>query len=467
MTTSGHHIRRRHGTSAMGAAGVTSRRSHGTLGFDPRPTDPYYGSQIDVEMIDVVDLPGGIIDGGTHIDPGTIPGSAFDPTPPAVPASLTLSSAEVTGSDGTSVVRLRAEITLVAVPDADLFGTYVEVTSNPSPTWDRPQQIFIPVGQLSGQIEGVKGATQYWGRARSVDVVGNYSAFTAVETHTTVADTAPPPTPNPPTVTAGFRGFAASWVGGDAADLSYYEVRWAQAASPPDGDDGAWTYMQTKATTVFVGNLDAGLLYWVEVRGVDISGNQSGWTAGVSVTPNLIGAPDMGFESISAAAGHIADLDADDIETGTLRIRDATGFADGILVYGPASDTIPVIEINAPDDDGIMRFRDASNENRQLIVESAEIRFTSDGGATDEAAFTPDGLNASAIRFGAAGGGHNLIFNSSYELADFVAASTLRVFTDNTTSGGSDPAWHANFRTTSPDNLTEGATSLTAATLAF
>jgi len=443
-----------------------TRSTHGAGGFDPIPTDAYYGAQIDYEMIDLTEMPP--LDGESYIAPGTLPGSAFDPFPPAVPTGLALTSEVVIANDGHSFVRLI--IQLVQPADVDLYGCLVEVTAHndgapsPAPIWDDPEEVFIPSLLSYGRLENVQGVTQYWARARSEDVQGNFSAYSGVVTHTTIGDTTPPPTPETPVVTAGFRGFTAYWSGGDALDRSHYEIRYAAGASPPVDD--SWTYQVALASIIWIGNLliDPPTLYWLQVRSIDRSGNVSGWSPSASVTPLSVGQADLGLNSVSAALGHIADLNADKILAGTLTLKPSGSSMTALTVVTIDDPPKEVVNLNK---DGTMRFYDTANPGHYLLINAGKILFTETGDTGEYAAFTAQGIDAGAIRFGEAQGGHNLLLNSSFELSDFVAADSLAVFTDNTTGGASDPAWHANFRLAAIVNLTEGAADLKVALVAY
>jgi len=408
------------------------------------------------------DIAPGAIDGTVHIQPGTVPASSFDPFPPAVPTGLTLSSEVVNNSDGSSFVRLRVQ--LVQPPATpDLYGCLVEVTAHndgaepPSPVWDRPEEVFIPSSLTSGRLENVQGLTTYWARARSEDVQGNFSGYTTVISHTTVGDTTPPPTPSDPVLTAGFRGFTAYWTGGDAVDRSHYEIRYAAGASAPVDD--SWTYGIALASIVWVGNLTPDTLYWVQVRSIDRSSNFSGWSTAMSVTPSLVGSADLAVASVSAALGHIADLNANQITAGTLKLK-PSGTAVAIQVL--TIDDVLVIDLQ---NDGTMKFIDPTNPSRYLFIQAGEIKFTTDNGVNFPAGFTPEGIDAGAIRFGESQGGHNLLLNSSFELSGLVAAPSTAVFTDNDVSPV--PGWHANHRTSALVNLSEGAADLQITAMAY
>lgn len=83
MSTHGSSVISRHGQY------VRTRSTHGSAGFDPTPTAPFYGSQADVEPMPVSDV-SGQIDGGSQILPGSIPPTAFASTirPPMVVTAL-------------------------------------------------------------------------------------------------------------------------------------------------------------------------------------------------------------------------------------------------------------------------------------------------------------------------------------------------------------------------------------------
>jgi hypothetical protein len=393
------------------------------------------------------------------IQDGVVTATTFDTTAPAAPTGLSLSSDVVLNSDGGSFVRLL--VGLVQPSDTDLYGSYVEVTSQndgadpPNPVWDRPFLVLIARNQTQGRIDDVQGVTRFWARARAVDVLGNYSAFTSVVEYVTVGDTTAPPAPTAPTVNPGFRGFGAFWQGGDAPDLAFYELRWAQDSSPPP-DGGSWTTVQVKGTSAFVGGLED-LLYWVSVRGVDTSGNTSAWSTSTSVTPTLIGAADVSFNSVVTNILETNYIDATTIETGTLRIKDAAAFADGIEVYESGGTLVGTWDWNG------LKIKDPSNTARYVVLDGGQLKFTTDNGATFSSALTPDGLNATAITFGNAAGGHNLVSNSSFELAAFVAAGSTALFTDNSGT----PGWKAANRTTAPVNTTEGAADLQVTAMAY
>lgn len=459
----GQHVRRRHfRDSGLGAGGAVSRESHG-IPYLPVPTSDLYGSQLDLEAISMPDIPADVIDGSTHILPGSVPATTFDATPPAVPTGLMLTSELAQQVDGSLLLRLVAELTQPA--DTDLYGSWVQITARESapgvPDWDRPITALIGATQSRATVEGVAGGTLYYARAYAVDVQGNVSAFTSVVSHTTLADSIAPSIPQGVVAVAGFRGVSLSWVPTAADDLSFHEIR----VAVDDGtglapDVNQWQYIRIRTNAVWIGDLSPDQLYWLQARAVDRSGNvetsdvdptavnyllfpEAGWSSLVSATPTLVGSADIAANSVTADHIIAGSLDADDIGAGTLTIRPTAGFAEGIRVLNGSG-----VELGLWDELGI-KITDPANASRYVLIDAGQVKFTQDGGVTFPAAITPDGINASAINFGSVPGGHNLILNSSFELGEFVAAASQFIFTDTTN-------WTAANRVTAPVNITEG-----------
>jgi hypothetical protein len=321
--------------------------------------------------------------------------------------------------------------------------------------------VFIPAAAGKGSVDGVAGGTLHYARAYAVDVQGNRSTTTSTVTHTTGKDTVAPPVPVALNITAGYKGFGLSFDAAEVADLMFSELRYA----PDDGtglapDTANWVVSRTKSSTVFIGNLLGETQYWVQVRCVDLSGNvatsllnstavdyttnpEAGWSDMVTVTTSLIGASDIAFNSVTADHILAGSLSADDIGAGTLIIRPLEAFARGIEVRDAAD-----VLLGRWDELGL-KVIDPLDSQRYLLLDSGQIKFTQDAGATFPTAITPEGINASAISFGNAPGGHNLILNSSFELADFVSAPFSFVFTDFN-------QWAAANRTVAPDNIADG-----------
>lgn len=403
--------------------------------------------------------------GANNIVPGF---GLADTTAPAAPTGLSLTSEVRQQPDAGLVLDLVATLTQPA--DTDLFASYVQVTSRElspgTPDWDRPSVLLIGKNDTKATIPGVAGGTLFYARAQAADQSGNRSAYTSVVSATTGADTVAPPIPVGVAVLSGFRGFGVSWSPSTAADLAFHELRYAPSvAGAPDTT--AWSYIRIRTNAMFVPNLDA-ITYWVQVRAVDRSGNvvtsaadstavnylttpEAGWTTAASVTPTIIGAADVAFNTATMNLVNAGIITADVVQSGTLKVGSASDAISGILV------TDGTTTVGFWDQSGI-KIIDPSNSSRYVLLDAGQIKFTTDAGATFPAAITPDGINASAINFGTAPGGHNLILNSSFELAAFIAAAAVYTFTDTA-------EWKAANRTVALDNITEGTSlSMTAAT---
>jgi len=403
------------------------------------------------------------------IAPGAVTAGTFDTVAPAVPTGLTLSSDVVSGSDGTPIVRLTAELTHPA--DADYFGSYIEITRDddgaetPAPIWtDSVIKLLLGKESIKVTAENVAGATTYWARAFSFDVQGNKSAYTSIVSTVTVADGVAPAMPTSVTAAAGFKGVALAWASAGESDLMLFEVRWGT-------NDTTWPDKSvTQNTLVWVPGLTPGTLYYFQVRAVDYSGNvddgaggadnynefpDSGWTASVSATPSNVGAADLAVNSVSAAAGHIADLNADKLTAGKLTLRPSGGMT-ALELKDAGGAIVGSWDVT----NGIKVFGVPSSDYAHF--DDAYLRFYKTGNPNAVAEIGPEGVVADSIRLGVLSGGHNVILNSSFEGAAFTTGTSFVVFTDATAT----PGWKAANRTTTPDNMTEG-TTLTPTTVSF
>jgi hypothetical protein len=445
------------------------------MAFDPN----FAGVEYAHSEVDQPEPEGFIADGAVDSDQladGAVIPRTIDATPPDVPTGLALSSTVATDADGRAALVLVVDVTQPPDTDLDLYGTQVQITAahdgnepTPAPDWDYPRTILIPKGSDRALVDGIIGATRYWARARSIDNVGNPSAWIASVTTTSGRDTVAPDMPEGFSATAAFRGFFANWSPVPAPDLMFNQLRYALddgTGLAPDTDH--WQTLNVRTSGVFVGNLEPGTIYWTQVRAVDFSGNvvtslsdatavdylanpEAGWTAMVPVTPNLIGAADVAFNSVLANIIAANSIDADTIQGGTLRIAPAGPYANGIEVLAADLTVIGLWDENG------LKVVDPTDPTRYLLISAGEVRFTVDDGATFPTAITPEGINASAINLGALPGGHNLVLNSSFELADFAAAASTLTFTTSA-------QWAAGNRVTAPVNITEGATALTITT---
>lgn len=405
-------------------------------------------------------------DGSTPGYAVTYPPAAASPpdtTVPGLPTGLSLNSDVAPDADGKHVLRMLVSIvhpTLNVDTSAitDLFGTYVEITGDNSgeddpslwvPVWTNSTAILIGKDVTSSSILGVRGITKYWARARSVDASGNFGAYCASVTHTTGRDADAPSSPQGFTVAAGFKGIGVHWAPSISSDLMIAEVRYA-----PDNGTGTapntsqWQSLRVRTNTVWIDGLTVGTKYWAQARAVDFSGNvvtseadatpvdwlqnpESGWCGLLSATPVAVGAADVAFNSVITNILAANKIDASTITAGTLKLNlSDANMADGIRFYasnkciaywdetglyvGTLANGLPITGADVLGDlsaTSYVRLTDAG-----LTVYSAGVA---------QSAITTAGINATAINFGTLPGGHNLLQNSSFELADFIGAPTL------------------------------------------
>lgn len=280
------------------------------------------------------------------------------------------------------------------------------------------------------------------------------SALTAPTTrHVTHSWPDAPGQPQNFTVAAGYKGLGGRWDATSTGDLMFYEFRYA----PDDGTGTApnttlWVKHQVKTSVIFISGLTIAALYWCQVRSVDFTGQvvtsgsdatpvdylanpEAGWTTALSVTPTSVPQEDVAFNSVLANIVSTNSLDASTISTGTLRIdtADAT-LTDGIRVYdsgtligfwdetglyiGDAVTGIPVTEDNAIGDLTTVPW-----------VKHYDAGITVFDGTTTLDVLNSTGINAGAITRGTAPGGPNLLKNGSFEMADFLAPPSTKVWT--------------------------------------
>ena len=181
------------------------------------------------------------------------------------------------------------------------------------------------------------------------------------------------------------------------------------------------------------------------------------WTRSVDaqdITVGQLTADQIAAGSIGAVHIVTEGITADVIRGGVLVLRPVDEYTQGIRVEDEDGDLLSSWGPTG------MKITDPADPTRYVLINAGAVAFTTNDGADGfPNAITPDGINATSLRFGAAPGGHNLVMNSSFELAAFVALPSTFVFTDTTN-------WAAGNRVTALDNITEG-TSLTITTAGF
>lgn len=187
-----------------------------------------------------------------------------------------------------------------------------------------------------------------------------------------------------------------------------------------------------------------------------LSEPEAGWSVLVGpFAAALVGASDVAFNSVITNILSANMIDAATIQTGILNISTAAGTADGIKILDSG------VVVGDWDDTGLrVRSKTAGRSTLDYLhLDGGQLVLYLDGAATT--AITPDGVNASAINFGVAAGGHNLVFNSSFELSDFIATTVDVIGSGGDTFAGGVGGWVLVTST----NVTTGASTVTITTL--
>lgn len=124
---------------------------------------------------------------------------------------------------------------------------------------------------LSYYTENVIGNAYYAARLRAIDVSGNESGWTAVQTVTAGKDTAAPDVPEGLSAIGGFRMAGLAWQRNSEPDLLRYQVRYT--TDDPTSVDAAWTMMTVAGTSIVIGDLAPNIVHYFQARAIDRSGN--------------------------------------------------------------------------------------------------------------------------------------------------------------------------------------------------
>lgn len=421
---------------------------------------------------------------GSELADGSVPSTAFDITPPSVPVIGAITSETLPEDDGTFKVHLH--VALTQPPEADTAGIELEATNDVvtdnsgivlSVDWTHYLFTFVPVPDAVGTFHGVLADTPYQFRARSIDQIGNRSAWSAEASFLSGADGEAPGVPQGVQAMGVIRGLLITWPLVTAPDLSHFEIRIRLT-----GTLGDWTIYRQRGTVITVTGLTATedttgaptTSYDVQVRAVDSSGQvqtslispipvdadgnpEAGWSAVAVGAPTLTHGADIAAATIVAGNIKAGEITTDKLGAGEILINTTTDplRPDGITIRQGAGIGAP--ELSRWDDTGLTIWASAADHTSYLKLTGGALSIVKQGVATT--GITTDGISATAITFGTAPGGHNLVFNSSFELNAF--SSTQATIVDTVAAD-----WSGN-RVGSVDNLTEAANNLAMTATAF
>jgi nicotinamide mononucleotide (NMN) deamidase PncC len=385
----------------------------------------------------------------------TGPAGALDVIAPPVCVIKTLVPIEATQQeDGTVVAMLKGEVGY-AVPPSGLEDLnmvivqstrYVRSDGTGLPDWSLSTQWNVVSEDNTGTLNTevvqpnvLAGETYYW-RATVVDIAGNIQQTWSPEVSAqAAADLVAPPRVGGVVIVPGMNTVGVRWDPVAAPDFDHTEV---QIRTSPSGN---WVSVLTGGTVVVLTGLVNGQLYDLRLRSVDTSDNtmnadgtaakvtepEMGWVDHVSddptkallqATPTQLPGSALAWDSAIIGSVFAGKLSADWITTGTLGVGKA-GTSAKIEVFDANGkvmgrwDQNGIVILDPDAVTGASRYQMKINDASLIITDLQNPAVP-----IDTVRITPLGIDAAAVTFGLARGGHNLVPNSSFELGAFQTA---------------------------------------------
>ena len=330
--------------------------------------------------------------------------------------NLAASSTTVVRDDGTIAAVIDTTWDSISEENFNLWAVQVALLDNSEPEyvpvdadfadatmWTTPNSEIELRDMLPGEVYAI--------RVGAYDTMGNFSGYGDPISHAAATDNTIPSVPTDLAVGGAIRSLVISWASGNESDLAYFEVAFRRT-----GTSDPFTILQSRSTLVSITGLDADddgtIQYDIKVRAVDTSENRSAYTAVVVGTPLQVEGEAIHLHSITTDHIVAEGVDASIVSTGTLNIG-GPGSPPVIEVFNEAGQTIGLINGEG------MVWYDPSNLARRVRWKDGILEFTNNGGVSWDSAITAEGVIADSILVGRMPGGHNMIPNSSFELADF------------------------------------------------
>jgi hypothetical protein len=289
--------------------------SHALLGFEDESGDPAWGCDLTLRETDA-----SVYTFTSSSDEATVAPAPTTTLPEAstviAPTNLTLASGTAhlyRKIDGTVVTRLYASWT--ASVDFYVRGYEVQVKRNADSEWEPATS---PADQTFVYIWDVEDGVSYDVRVRAINSLGVRSAWLTVTGHTVVGKTTPPS--DVANFSAQQNGNVVNfrWTQVSDADLSGYEIRYANQGAFVWEDATPLTKV-TKGTLVTNGAVPPGA-QTVGVKAVDTSGN----------------------ESTTATTFDITVRNTNDVITQVVQHPRWPGFKDNLIVHDVSGRLVPL-----------------------------------------------------------------------------------------------------------------------------
>lgn len=349
--------------------------------------------------------------GGSEGSSAPAPDQPDDDIAPLAPDGLIVdSSAYVSGQGSTfaAVAATWSEVTedTDGSPATDLDHYEVQWAETNTGNWEVAGQ----TRETSLNWSPMPPGTTIDVRVRAVDYNGNASAWSAVVSHTTAADTVPPPTPTDATVTPYLGQLKVGWDGqgldgsGNTvpmpADFKLTQVHASTAAGFTASASTRVDNLSDAGTSVLT-DLAYGTTYFVKLIAEDHSGNTSDPSAEVSGTPQQVVNVDVGPDAIDSA--QIVDLAVVRAKIDDLAVNDAkiANMSAGKITAGTVNADVVVGQ----------RFTTALTGQRVQLGSDGLKQYDSGGNLTVSITPTGDALFVGELR--SALTGQRIVYNAS------------------------------------------------------
>jgi len=225
----------------------------------PNPSENQTQQQIQDIQSDVQELQNQV----TEVDNRT---SNMDGEAPSIPQNIQY--ATLVNDKGESVIRIWWDTN----PEEDAVSYYEVQWSYDGTNWRS-----VTTGGTMAEFV-VAGNVTVYAKVRAVDMEGLKSDWSSVLTITSAKDEDPPATPTGISAKAYFQTISVSWDENTEADLDHYVVRYDTDSSFSDP-----TEVIVYGTYCTISG-DTGNTYYIQVKAVDTSGNESDWSSTASAT---------------------------------------------------------------------------------------------------------------------------------------------------------------------------------------
>ncbi|EKF49538.1 hypothetical protein H17ap60334_04982 [Thermosipho africanus H17ap60334] len=194
--------------------------------------------------------------------------------------------------------------------EADLIG-YELAWSYDGINWN-----YITTTDTSVQFEVLGNMTVYV-KVQSYDAEGKKSGWTTVESITSAKDTTPPAIPTGLTATGLFQTIMVKWNKNTETDFDHYVLEYDTSDTFP-----APKQIVTSSNYATLKELTVNTTYYIRIKAVDKSGNESDWSTTVSATTTKVYDDDLESQTLNNAVNDLNALSdtVDNVENYTRQV---------------------------------------------------------------------------------------------------------------------------------------------------